>query len=63
MSKETRQFLEMTKRAYHAQKPVDFRLHYCEMCGMHKPHKIETDGLDEIYICQHCGYEKWYRVK
>jgi hypothetical protein len=63
MSKETVQFAELLRKAAAAINPPSMRLHYCEQCGMQKPHMIKLIGRDEIYKCLICGYEKWYTVR
>jgi len=65
MSKESVQFTELVRLAAARQNEKnnpEQRLHYCEQCGMQKPHTITTIRRTEIYICLTCGFQTTYEV-
>jgi hypothetical protein len=72
MSRESVQFVEMVRNAAKsvelnrgdaecAERKELYRM-YCEGCGM-ADHELVSEGSWELYRCELCGREKWYRVR
>lgn len=63
VSIESVQFIEMVREAAAVQKKAPGIWLFCENCGQVTEHiSSRVEELDEIYVCNCCHVEKWFRT-